>query len=380
MPPDARIVVVEKSDWLRRLLTTGLRDHGFEVTSARSGDEALEHIHMHSPDCIVCGLKVEGADGYWLVTRIREEIMPISATPVLFIGEPDEPRGRSAQDGRLRALESGADAFVTKPFRIDELVAQVRALIERHRRSAPAKVSAPRATPSSISGGNSGGISSGISNSARSSSSPPTSAEANLRGDLEQMSLVSLLTLLEMERRSGRVTVRAEGLRAIVDVASGFASVANINGRDVDPVAIVRASFDWGAGRIAFRASAPKEASAGAAPLRVLLAEARQVDKQTRGAAPALRRGLDEAPTRKVDGDDLAPISTTPASSQKRAAESTRPRGRPSARPSTRPKRNTHAPPAEASRAADKEPSVATRQPPRGRIPAAPRPSRPPKR
>src|SRR5260221_11856574 len=55
--PEARVVVVEKSEWLRRLLLTGLRDHGLEVEASRDAKEGLEKIRALAPDCILCGTR-----------------------------------------------------------------------------------------------------------------------------------------------------------------------------------------------------------------------------------------------------------------------------------------------------------------------------------
>ncbi|MEO7097641.1 MAG: response regulator, partial [Polyangiales bacterium] len=92
--PDARVVIAEQSEWLRRLLATGLRDHGFDVSSARAGDEALEQVRSLAPDCIVCGSRIEGRDGYWFVEQVRAEASAVARTPVLFLGDLDDEPAR----------------------------------------------------------------------------------------------------------------------------------------------------------------------------------------------------------------------------------------------------------------------------------------------
>ena len=333
--PDARVVVAEQSEWLRRLLLTGLRDHGLEVSSARSGEEALGQVRALAPDCILCGSRIEGHDGYWLVKQVRAESSAIASTPVLFLGDADD------EPARMHALECGADAFVTKPFRIDELVAQVMALVERVRRVRPSG-----RRPPSI-------------------EAPPSSEPANFRGDLEQMSLVSLLTLLEMERRTGKATIRTGATRATVEVHGGLAVSALLDGQTVDPVAILRASFDWGEGRISFKASAPTEAPAGTQPLRVLLLEARQVEKNELLAStklPALKRALDDAPTRRVAEEHSGSLKTLTEETSTTAAK----------RVSRPPPKAPGPPPLPAPEARG------VRAPPRGRIPASDKPSRAP--
>jgi two-component system OmpR family response regulator len=326
--PDARVVVAEQSDWLRRLLLTGLRDHGFDVSSARGGDEALEQVRALAPDCVVCGSRIIGRDGYWLVTQVRAEGSSVGSTPVLFLGDLDD------EPARMKALECGADAFVTKPFRIDELVAQVMALVERSRRVRTTSRHAP------------------------SIDAPPSSEPANFKGDLEQMSLVSLLTLLEMERRTGKATVRAGATRASVDVQGGLAVSAIIDGQPVDPVTILRASFGWGEGRISFKASLPVEPPGGTQPLRVLLLEARQVERNVNLSEklPALKRGLDDAPTRRVDAEPSGSLRTLTEEA-----------------PDFPPPKRKGPPPLPSTVARG-----AVRAPPRGRIPATARGSKPP--
>ena len=344
--PDARVVVAEQSEWLRRLLLSGLRDHGLEVASARAGDDALAQIRALAPDCILCGSRLEGRDGYWLVKQVRAEPSAVASTPVLFLGDADD------EPARMRALEHGADAFVTKPFRIDELVAQVMALVERARRLR----SSNRRLPSI--------------------DAPPSSEPANFKGDLEQMSLVSLLTLLEMEKRTGKATVRAGTTRATVEVQGGLAVSAILDGQAVDPVAILRASFGWGEGRISFKASLPTEPPAGSQPLRVLLLEARQVEKSGRIVAknPALKKALDDAPTRRVADDPVSSLKTLTEEEASRPKKSERTEA-----PATT-KRTTAAPPPK-TKGPPPLPATAARgprPPPRGRIPASDEPSRPP--
>jgi len=115
------VVVVEDDPSIADLVDLYLREAGFRVLLAGSGERGLELVGQHDPVLVVLDIGLPGMDGFEVCRRIRTA----SDRPVLFL---------SARDGeidRVLGLELGADDYVTKPFSPRELVARVRAILRR---------------------------------------------------------------------------------------------------------------------------------------------------------------------------------------------------------------------------------------------------------
>jgi two-component system KDP operon response regulator KdpE len=95
--------------------------HGFEVTDARSGEEALESLRRETPEVILLDLKMPGIGGLETCRQIRE----CSEIPIVIVS------ARKTEKEKVEALESGADDYVTKPLGIEELVARIHAVTRR---------------------------------------------------------------------------------------------------------------------------------------------------------------------------------------------------------------------------------------------------------
>lgn len=132
----ARILVVEDEHDLNELIARQLRQDGHEVIQAFDGQAGLEAVDRDAPDLVVLDWMLPKLDGLVVCRRIRER----HVTPVLML----TARGEEADI--ILGLEVGADDYLTKPFRIRELLARVRAILRRSERLQPA--AAPAATPS----------------------------------------------------------------------------------------------------------------------------------------------------------------------------------------------------------------------------------------
>ncbi|HEX5557757.1 MAG TPA: response regulator transcription factor [Gaiellales bacterium] len=125
MQRSARILVVDDDANTRRMLRSYLRNAGFAVAEAGTGDEALQVLQDGGVDAALVDVMLPGIDGLELVRRIRAS----SAVPIILI------TARGEEASRVAGLEVGADDYVVKPFFPMELVARVRAHLRRARGS-----------------------------------------------------------------------------------------------------------------------------------------------------------------------------------------------------------------------------------------------------
>lgn len=113
------VLAVDDSKASRMVIETCLDSIDCEVRFARDGASALVMIEAEAPDVVLLDIQMPGMDGYEVCRRIRS--MPrMRLLPVIMV------TGRTQTADRVKALESGADDFMTKPFEPIELVARVR--------------------------------------------------------------------------------------------------------------------------------------------------------------------------------------------------------------------------------------------------------------
>ena len=117
-----RILIVEDEAALRQQLTEALGAAGYAVDSAGDGDRADVLAQTERYDAVVLDLGLPGVDGLTLVRRWRDAGL---AVPILVL------TARSAWHEKVLGIDSGADDYVGKPFRMEEVLARLRALIRR---------------------------------------------------------------------------------------------------------------------------------------------------------------------------------------------------------------------------------------------------------
>lgn len=118
-----RILVVDDEPPIRRLLRTSLSAHGYDVIEAEDGQQALDLIRRNAVALVVLDLGLPGMDGFEVISRLRGGG---SSVPIVILSV------RTDEAGKVRALDLGADDYVSKPFGVDELLARIRAAL-RHR-------------------------------------------------------------------------------------------------------------------------------------------------------------------------------------------------------------------------------------------------------
>ncbi|MDO5503103.1 MAG: response regulator transcription factor [Actinomycetia bacterium] len=124
--PAAHILVVEDDAVINAALSDRLRAEGFRVSTAMDGPAAVAAFSEHEPDLVVLDIMLPGFDGLEVCRRIQAE-RPV---PVLMVTARDD------ETDILVGLGVGADDYLTKPFRMREVVARVRALLRRVERAA----------------------------------------------------------------------------------------------------------------------------------------------------------------------------------------------------------------------------------------------------
>ncbi len=118
-----RVLVVDDEPPIRRFLRTGLGAQGYHVLEAESGAAALGLIDRNPPDVVVLDLGLPDIDGLEVIRRLRQQGTNV---PIVVLSS------RTDETGKVKALDLGADDYVTKPFGMDELLARLRAAL-RHR-------------------------------------------------------------------------------------------------------------------------------------------------------------------------------------------------------------------------------------------------------
>jgi two-component system KDP operon response regulator KdpE len=116
------ILVVDDEPQIRKLLTTGLGGYGHEVLAAANATEALALAAQRRPDAVVLDVNLgQGTDGLELCRRLREW----STVPIIMLSVRDD------EGIKVKALDAGADDYLSKPFGMEELRARIGAVVRR---------------------------------------------------------------------------------------------------------------------------------------------------------------------------------------------------------------------------------------------------------
>ena len=116
------LLIVEDDLQLKRALTVNLEARNYQVNTAGTGEEALQSLAVTEPDVLILDLGLPDIDGVDLIVQIRQT----SRIPIIVLS------ARDREIEKVRALDAGADDYVTKPFGIDELLARLRVILRRN--------------------------------------------------------------------------------------------------------------------------------------------------------------------------------------------------------------------------------------------------------
>src|SRR5690348_10864304 len=210
------VLVADDDAWILRMVATVLEKRGYTVETATDGEDALARALAQPPDLLITDVMMPRLDGWSLVRQLRAH-PALAVLPVIFL------TALSSEDDRIRGFRLGADDYVTKPFRFEELDLRVAKTLRRTAQSM-------QDTRDQLSG-------------------------SGLRGDLTQVGLSSLLVLIEMERKTGLLQLRApdDGPSAQILVREGRVVHARLDEAD-EPVdaECVYYLLTWGAGEFEF--------------------------------------------------------------------------------------------------------------------------------
>ncbi|WP_375055158.1 response regulator [Zobellella sp. DQSA1] len=117
-----KIVIIDDEAPIRRMLSIALKSEGYNVAEAGDGESGLAAVARHQPELVVLDLGLPDMDGHEVLNDLRTW----SKVPVIVLSV------RSNDREKVRALDTGAQDYVTKPFSVEEFLARVRANVRDH--------------------------------------------------------------------------------------------------------------------------------------------------------------------------------------------------------------------------------------------------------
>jgi len=116
MEENITVLIVEDDKYIMSLTTIYLKDEGYKTVAAITGKEAVALFYANNPDIILLDLGLPDMDGMEVIRKIREK----SSAPIIVVSAREE------ESEKIRALDLGADDYMTKPFHMGELLARMR--------------------------------------------------------------------------------------------------------------------------------------------------------------------------------------------------------------------------------------------------------------
>jgi CheY-like chemotaxis protein len=172
-----RILVVDDDAWILRMISTVLSKRGYEILTAADGQEGLQRALARPPDLIITDVMMPKLDGWSLIKQLRAR-PEFAFIPVIFLS------ALGSDEDRIKGFRLGADDYMPKPFRFEELDLRVaKALRQRFQ----------------------------VETETRRQTQVKAKDQVGLKGTLKQLGLPSVLTILEMERKSGVLVLTRSG-------------------------------------------------------------------------------------------------------------------------------------------------------------------------
>lgn len=253
-----RILVADDDAWILRMVTTVLEKRGYTVDTATDGQLAFKKAIESPPDLVITDVMMPGMDGWTLVKQLRSR-PEFAFVPVIFL------TALGSDDDRIRGFRLGADDYLPKPFRFEELdlrVAKTLKYRERVEQQARHDISGEQRT------------------------AEPSESSAGLGGSLRQVGLSALLTLLEMERKTGVLVLHDDETAATgrIFLHRGRVVRARIEGQTAPVNAeSVYHMLTWAQGRFEFEVhQVDPSDEVGYTTTHLLMEGARRMDEMSR--------------------------------------------------------------------------------------------------
>ena len=191
------VLVVEDEPEIAELMEDYLRGSGYRTERARDGNEALSLFRLARPDLVLLDIMLPGIDGLEVLKRLRSE----SNVPVIML------TAKSEETDKIIGLELGADDYITKPIRLKEVIARVRAVLRRAHMSEPTH--APlRVGPLEI---------------------DTSQMVATADGQPLALTVTEFRLLAHLAERAGRIFSRAELLEAVLPESDALERVIDVH-------------------------------------------------------------------------------------------------------------------------------------------------------
>ena len=220
MTNKAKILIVDDDPWTQRVVIAALREQNHQITTASDGAIALARATSDPPDLVISDVMMPGMSGWTLVRKLRAH-PHLALTPFIFLSALG-----SAED-KLRGFRLGADDYLPKPFRAEELALRVASVLRRSQH---------------------------ILTGTRDQLRGPL---RGFSGTLADIGVASLLVLLDLEKKTGvlRVEPREPGERADVSLREGrIVAVELAGGPALRHAEALYHVLRWSAGGFEFRA------------------------------------------------------------------------------------------------------------------------------
>lgn len=255
---DSRLVlVIEGDEPTANQLAAAIRQADYEVVVSNGARTGLDTAIEIKPDCIVCDVELPDEDGYWVARHIRTHASAVAVTPFLFLSSYDDA------ESRLEGFHVGADVYMSKPFEMEEVVAQVDALVKLASRLRQRRDSLLSTAPEQEYG------------------------STAIEGDLRQMSIATVLSVLGMERRTGVFEVVSKKRRAQIEISGGYVVHGTIGGTRVTALGAMRVMLTWKVGRFSFTPLPPCDPPPSLRTVQVLLLDAAKAEDEAAASAPS---------------------------------------------------------------------------------------------
>jgi CheY-like chemotaxis protein len=265
MPSAPRVLIVDDDPWILRMVSTLLEKRGYAIATAGDGEEGLMRADQLRPDLIITDVMMPKLDGWSLVRALRSR-PELALVPVIFL------TALGGEEDRIKGFRLGADDYLPKPFRFEELDLRVANALKKSK-ATQAKAEEVRKAPLEpppIPGG------------------APHKRPAGIHGTLEQLGLSSLLVMIEMERKSGILRLERLGATGRIFCREGRVIAARLDG-DRAPASARKGTesvyhmLTWADGRFDFGAvDVDMEDEVNSSTTHLLMEGARLIDEGKR--------------------------------------------------------------------------------------------------